>query len=111
MGMSNDTVKKLEAERQILLEELATLRDMLHGSLVERYTICSRPQCKCHSGQRHGPVRCLVVNRNGKQRQKYIPNGKLTDAKAGLEQYARLQIIVDRVTDINLQLFKENKDV
>jgi len=41
MGMSNDTVKKLEAERQILLEELATLRDMLHGSLVERYTILS----------------------------------------------------------------------
>ena len=105
--MSNKTLKKLLDERTRLLAELATLSRMLHGSWVERYSVCSRPGCRCHSGRRHGPRHYLVVREDGRQRQKYVPNPQADAAQAGLAEYRRACGIVDRITQINLTLMKE----
>ena len=105
--MSTSNIKKLLKERVNLLIELAKLTQMLHGSWVERYSICSRSNCKCHQGERHGPRRYLVVNVNGRQRQKYVPNAQVDAVKNGIDQYRRLQEIVDRITGINVTLIKE----
>jgi hypothetical protein len=106
--MSNKTVKKLRRERSSLLEELGKLPHMLHGSWVERFSTCSRKGCRCHKGERHGPRHYLVVREKGRQRQKYIPNAQVTTARAGLAEYHRVLQIVDRITQINLALMKEN---
>ena len=105
--MSTTTAKKLQNERSRLLAEMATLSHVLHGSWVERYSVCSRPDCECHSGKRHGPRHYLVVNEDGRQRQKYIPNAQVDVALKGLAQYRRLQEIVARITELNLALMKE----
>lgn len=107
--MSNRDVEKLVAERKRLLDEVGSLACMLHGSWVERYSVCSRPECRCHSGERHGPRHYLVVNKEGRQRQKYIPKSQVSAAVAGVEQYRRLQEIANRITEINLTLIKERK--
>jgi hypothetical protein len=107
-GMSNRTVKKLLDERASLLDELCELSRMLHGSWVERFSVCSRPGCRCHSGDRHGPRRYLVVREKGRQRQKYIPNAQVPAAQAGVGEYRRVREIVDRITHINLALMKED---
>ena len=99
--------RRLIDERTELLNELGQLSQMLHGSWVERYSVCARPNCKCHKGQRHGPRHYLVVNEDGRQRQKYVPNAKVETAQSGLAQYRRLKEIVDRITHINLALMKE----
>jgi hypothetical protein len=106
--MSNKTVKKLLDERASLLAELATLSRMLHGSWVERFSICSRKDCKCRTGQRHGPRRYLVVRENGRQRQKYIPNAQVDAAREGLAEYQKVCQTIDRITQINLALMKED---
>lgn len=80
---------------------------MLHGSWVERYSVCSRPNCKCHQGERHGPRYYLVINENGRQRQKYIPNAQVEAAREGVAQYKRVLVLVDRITQINMELIKE----
>jgi hypothetical protein len=105
--MPNTTVKKLRKERALILSELATLPHMLHGSWVERFSVCSRKNCRCRQGERHGPRRYLVVRENGKQRQKYVPNSQVDAALAGLAEHKRVREIVDRITQINLQLMKE----
>ena len=105
--MSTSNIKKLLKERANLLVELAKLTQMLHGSWVERYSVCSRPNCKCHQGERHGPRRYLVINENGRQRQKYVPNAQVDAVKDGIAQYKRLQEIVERITGINVNLIKE----
>jgi len=105
-GMSNKTAKKLLEERATLLEELATLSRLLHGSWVERYSVCSRAGCKCRCGKRHGPRRYLVVNEDGRQRQKYVQNSQVEAAQEGLAQDHRLQEIVVRITQLNLALMK-----
>ena len=107
--MSTNLLKKLQKERAGLLAELATLSCLLHGSWVERYSVCSRPECKCHRGERHGPRHYLVINEAGRQRQKYVANSQVDAAMEGLAQYRRLQEIVDRITQLNLALMKENK--
>lgn len=110
MGMSNQTVKKILAERAALLAELGTLSQLLHGSWVERYALCARRDCKCRRGERHGPRRYLVVNEDGHQRPKYVPNAQVKRALEGIAQYRRLQEIVTRITQINLALMREKED-
>ena len=109
VGMSSNSGKKLREERVRLLAELATLSRLLHGSWVERYSVCSRPDCKCRRGERHGPRYYLVVNETGRQRQKYVANSQVEAAMEGLAQYSRLREIVDRITQLNLALMKENE--
>ncbi|MFA7181193.1 MAG: DUF6788 family protein [Bacteroidales bacterium] len=105
--MSNINVKKLIEERKQLLEELSNLDHLLHGSWLERYSTCSRKNCKCHSGELHGPRYYLVVNKSGRQKQNYIPVGQKKAAMAGVKQGNRMLEIVEAVTQINLQLLKE----
>ena len=106
--MSNKTVRNLLNERAVLLAELGQLPHMLHGSWAERFSVCSRANCRCHRGERHGPRHYLVVRTKGRQRQKYIPNAQVAAAQAGLAEYQRVREIVDRITHINLALMKEN---
>jgi len=94
-------------ERRSLLEELATLSLLLQGSWVERYSVCSRTGCKCHTGERHGPRHYLVINEDGQQRQKYVPNSQVEAALEGLEQYRRFREIAGRITLLNLALMKK----
>ena len=105
--MQTEKSKKLLRERSSLLGELGALSRLLHGSWVERYSVCSRPGCKCRSGDRHGPRHYLVVNENGRQRQKYVPNACVPAALEGLAEYRRLHEITERLTQINLALMKE----
>ena len=106
--MSSKNVKELLNERALLLAELGALPHMLHGSWVERFSVCSRAGCRCHSGDRHGPRHYLVVQEKGRQRQKYIPNAQVAAAQKGLAEYRRLREIVDKITHINLALMKED---
>ena len=97
------------AERSLLLEELKTLSQLLHGSWVERYSLCSNKNCRCHKGERHGPRRYLVINENGRQRQKYIPNSMVESAREGVDQYQQVKGVIDKITVINLRLIKERR--
>jgi hypothetical protein len=106
--MSTNSLKKLQNEKAKLLAQLSSLSNLLHGSWVERYSVCSRPDCECHKGKRHGPRRYLVINVEGRQRQKYIANSQVALALEGIAQYRRLQKIVDRITQLNLTLMKED---
>lgn len=107
--MSTDEFKKMLSERDQLLLEVTSLTQLLHGSFVERYSVCSRPECKCHQGERHGPRRYLVVNEDGNQRQKYVPNACVEAVLEGLGQDRRLREIVTRLTLLNLAIIKENR--
>ncbi len=107
--MTNNKTNKIIKERTNLLSKLEKLPQLLHGTWVERYSICSRPDCKCHQGKRHGPRHYLVINEKGRQRQKYISNSQVQTALTGLSQYRELQEIVDRITHLNLELMKDSE--
>ena len=106
--MSTIDVKMLQEERKQLMQELMTLDLMIHGTWLERYTTCSRPNCQCHRGKLHGPRHYLVLNENGKQKQTYISQRHKDAVLKGVTQSKRMLEIVKRVSQINLQLVKED---
>ena len=108
--MSSANTEKLLEERRTLLRELGSLSRLLQGSWVQRYSVCARVGCKCHSGQRHGPRHYLVIYEQGRQRQRYVPNTQVQVALEGLAQYRRLQQIVERITQVNLALLREENE-
>jgi hypothetical protein len=101
---------KLLEERSTFLKELGTLTQLLRGSWVKRYSVCSRVGCNCHSGQRHGPRHYLVISTGGHQRYRYVANSQVKLALEGLAQYRRVQEIIDRITQLNLTLMKEESE-
>ncbi|DAC71566.1 MAG TPA: hypothetical protein DSN98_09720, partial [Thermoplasmata archaeon] len=100
-------IQSLIQKRSQLFIEISKLTLLLHGSLLERYSTCSRKDCQCHQGHRHGPHYCLVINEEGRQRQKYVPLTQVTTVHTGLSQYKRLQELVHQITLINLAILKE----
>lgn len=107
MAMSNATIEELIKKRDLLLMELGSLRHMLHGSWVERFSTCSRKGCRCKQGERHGPRHYLVIREDGRQRQKYVPNAQVDSAKRGVAEYQRFGEIANEITQLNLVLMKE----
>ncbi len=105
--MKDEPIAVLIERRQQLLDELVGLTHLVHGSWVERYSTCSRVNCRCHRGEKHGPRYYVVVQEKGKQRQKYIPRAQAAAVRQGLAQSRKLQEIVAEVTRINLLLIKK----
>lgn len=100
------SVPTLRRERERLVRELAKMGRLIRGSLFQRFSTCSRSGCACHEGQRHGPRTYLSVSAGRKQRQIYVPADQVDSARQAVQQYHRLVALVERISHINLQLFK-----
>jgi hypothetical protein len=61
-NLSRLSLLALRNRREGLLKLLPSLRDILRGSLTERYLTCGKPDCKRARGERHGPVWYLSVS-------------------------------------------------
>ena len=103
---SSAKVRKLREQRRKLLEEMATLSQMVRGSLFERFSTCARPHCACHQGTRHGPRVYVAVTEEKRQRQHFIRKGQVAAVKQGIQQYQRLRELTRRITRLNLQLMR-----
>jgi hypothetical protein len=107
--MNQLTKKKIAAllnQRRRLLNHLAELPLLLHGSCFERFSTCARPNCPCHDGQKHGPRSYLVVYRDKTQHQVYLPLSQIKAARRGIAHYQRLLKIVAQLTTLNVQLLR-----
>lgn len=69
-------IRQLNEKRWGLLEHVMTPGKLLTASFYERFTKCSSPNCKCASGELHGPFPWIYQNRKG---EKFISTSCLTD--------------------------------
>ena len=100
------TEAAMRRKRQGLLRRLGRLAGLLHGSYVERFSVCARKGCLCHHGKRHGPRSYLVVYRRKRQRQLYVRQAERSAVRRGLRQHEQAQAIIAQLTDVNLQLLR-----
>ncbi len=103
----NAKTRKLISRRKRLLSTLAGLSLLTHGSYLERYSTCAREFCSCHQGKKHGPRAYVVIYRDGRQRQVYVPKDQVATIRKGLQQHERALDLLRQVTDINLKLMRE----
>lgn len=100
-------ITKMIEKRKRLLDRVTGLALLVHGSYVERFSTCSRENCACHQGKRHGPRSYVVVYRDERQRQVYVPQAQRAALSRGLRQHEQLLDLVRQITDINLALMRE----
>jgi hypothetical protein len=103
----NARARKLVSRRRRLLHKLADLCLITHGSYLERYSTCARKGCSCHQGKKHGPRAYVVVYREGRQHQVYVPQGQVAAIRKGVKQHEQALQVLRQVTDINLKLMRE----
>ena len=99
-------IKALRRKRQKLLQELSSLSLLIRGSFFQRFSTCSRPNCSCHKGQKHGPRAYVAVTQEKAQKQHYIPKQQVNAVQKGIGQYHRMLEMVLRITVINLELMR-----
>lgn len=109
-NLSRLSTLALRNRREGLTRLLPPLRDILRGSLMERYLTCGKPDCKCARGERHGPVWYLSVTLDQSHRTgTTVPSHQLAQVRRGMENYHRLKAHLEKVSDINRELLRREK--
>jgi hypothetical protein len=106
-NLSRLSLLALRNRREGLLKLLPLLRDILRGSLTERYLTCGKPDCKCARGERHGPVWYLSVSLDQSHRRgTTVPSPQVAQVRRGIESYHRVKEHLERISDINRELLR-----
>ena len=87
-------IYQLNQKRWKLLEKLMKPGKLLTASFYERMTKCSNPNCKCASGELHGPFPWIYQNRKG---EKLISTSCVAEKLEEAHQFSN-----------NYKVFKEN---
>ena len=115
MARIHDTTKSTLALRQrkrFLLSQLKICPDSLRASLVECFSRCGKPNCRCHhGGDKHGPfyylTQCLAVGKVNKFLLK--ANAQQQAARNAIEHYRRLQAQLEELSQINAELLRREE--
>ena len=95
-----------------LLRRLPDLREILRGSLVERYRRCGRANCRCarKGDPGHGPAWYLMVTVGpGKTAQVYVPKQQKERVEDWIENFRITRETLERMSTVNRRLLKEGK--
>lgn len=63
---------RLSVRHKELLDKIIDIDRMVMGSVFEVYKTCTKPNCRCQRGEKHGPFVALSYSRDGKVRHKVV---------------------------------------
>lgn len=69
---------------------------LLSGTVITEMKRCGRPNCRCSSGQLHGPYHYLYYRERGKLHKQYVKPGRLPAVQRGID--ARRTLAIERRT-------------
>jgi hypothetical protein len=108
--MADRSSRQLATRRRTLVAQLAALGPVLRASLIERYTQCGKPGCKCMQGAKHGPAFYLTVSyAKGKTRQVYVPKDLQPVAARWVQNYHHAMTMLEEISTINLELIRRKE--
>jgi hypothetical protein len=95
-------LKQLENDYQAAKTRLAAIGFTCEGSLIERYTSCKNPNCRCaHPDQRHGPYWQISWKENGKTVSKMLPTEDAVLYQEWIANRRALEQILNEMRDIS----------
>ena len=99
-------VKGLEARRDSVMRQLASLGDLRPGSLFERYRKCGKAGCHCarEDDPGHGPNWVLTSRVNGRALTRAIPPGAVAETRAQIEECKRLRALTAELVEVSEHL-------
>ena len=84
-------IYQLRKRREVYIEKLLHPRPMIIGSLYEVYKTCSKPNCCCKKGKRHGPFFALSISVEAKRSVKIVRKDDLTAVREKALAYQSFQ--------------------
>jgi hypothetical protein len=104
----------LRQRKRCLLSRIQIRPDLLRASLVERFSACGKPNCRCHhGGDKHGPfyylTQCLAVGKVNKFLLKEAP--QQAAARRATAHYHQLQEQLEELSQINAELLRRQESL
>jgi hypothetical protein len=95
-------IAQLNKARWELIEEQMRAGKLLKASFYERLKKCNSPNCKCASGELHGPFPWIYQNRKGlKLVSTSCVQDKVADAKKFTENYKTFKTVLQQIVKID----------
>lgn len=111
--MATIPINELRSKRQELITLLSDFNGkVIRGSVIERYTKCGKPGCKCATGTGHGPKSILTVNfPKKKPEQVYITKEYVDQVKKYVSNFQSVKDILEQLSEINRELLKRKEEL
>lgn len=103
--MEKSARETLQRQRARLLRRLKSPQNLLAASLVELYSRCGKPSCRCRQGFKHGPAYYLSWREEGRTQMLYVPKSMLEEVRQGIEQWKT----AGALGKVNLKLLRLRK--
>jgi len=101
-----ERVRARLAEQRTLVRELLQRRELLAGSLFERWAVCGKEGCACRSGQKHGPYYVLSTRSGGRGGFSYLDSEQMGEARSLVKAYREYRAGLRRLRRVNDQLLE-----
>jgi hypothetical protein len=97
-------LERLRADYETAKARIAEVGFTCEGSLVERYTTCNNPNCRCADpDQRHGPYWQLSWKEGGKTVSKLLSAEDAALYREWIDNRRRLQAALEQMRDLSRQ--------
>ena len=97
---------QIREKRRELVQQMPPGGDILKASLIERFTVCGRPGCRCQQGQKHGPYLYASIFDGKQSRQVYVPQILETEVRRWAENYHRLSTIIAELSALSVECIR-----
>jgi hypothetical protein len=100
--------KTLLKQRTRVAGKAPRVEEVLRGTLRRRFIRCGKPKCHCRRGRGHGPFLYLSVTLGvGQTRQITINPGDYAAALKYVQNYHRMQEVLESVSTVNRKLLQD----
>jgi len=97
-------IYQLRKRRGAYIEKLLHPRPMIIGSLYEVYKTCSKPNCCCKKGKKHGPFFALSISVEAKRRVKIVRKNDLMVVREKALAYQSFQKGLAKIRKIDKEI-------
>lgn len=100
MPLSRTAMSTAERRFRSALHRLIDRAPFLRGSLVERQTVCGKPNCRCARGHKHRAL-YLMASKDGRVRQVYVPGDWEPIVRQWIDHHRQLRDLLEQVSDLH----------
>ena len=102
------SLERVRADYEAAKARLAQIGFTCEGSLIERYTSCKNPNCRCADpDQRHGPYWQISWKQNGKTISKILPAEDAALYQEWIANRRALEQILNEMRDLSRDAAKQ----
>jgi len=95
------------SRKRLIADRLPDPTEILRASLVQRYTKCGKPGCKCMKGHKHGPSYYISVTiARGRTKQLYVRHKDVDTVRRWIANYDKMWQGLMQISEVNFEILR-----